>query len=667
MTDPASSPIHLSWRVGLTKSETDDAFERLVAFARRHRAVVDEIALFDSITHHLYLPLDVIERRAELFGRRVRALKAAGVPSVGINVLTTIGHINEAWDTMPRLPFQAMVGHDGAVSTGCACPNTPEFRAYARAKYQAMAQAGPDFIWVDDDIRMQHHGVAFGCFCPTCLALFAETAGRPYTRQALVGALQDPAGGAVRQAWVEQNVRTIESLLAEVERAVHAVDPGIATGLMTAGPGWTTYTGQAFGRWFAALKAPKSRPGGGFYSDAARHGLLDKAFDVGRQRASLPPEVTDCQYELENFPYQPLLKSTGSMMNECVMALAAGLNGIAFNALGMWDTWLEEFEPIAERAAGMRPLWERLAAQVAGLPTAGLWPAWTPQLMARRAVRPGEDWFANDPRYQFTRAQVLAEIGLPLGVDQPGDATVLYGRVAEAFDDDELRAMLSGGVLMDSTALEALNARGFWDLTGAVLARRMDNGAMERFTGDPLNGASAGALRDARVEFWGDAKGMADILAPAAPGARVLAMLEDYFRRPMGPCMTAYENALGGRVVVMGYAPWMFVHSSAKRAQLQNVADWITRGRLPVRIEETVTLAPIARLSADRSRGAVVLLNTGLDPIPQATIHIRAAASGARLATTQGEAPLETRPESGGFAVALRDIAPWTASVILIK
>ena len=193
VTDMTVSPARLSWRVGLTKYETDEAFHELTRFARDHRPVVDEIAIFDSITHHLYLPLDTFRERAELLGRRIPALKQAGVPSVGINVLTTIGHINEAWDSMPPLPFQPMVGHDGSISTGCACPNTTEFRAYVRAKYRLMAQARPDFIWVDDDIRMHHHGVAFGCFCPTCVALFARDGPQLYPRVAGCGAQRSRA------------------------------------------------------------------------------------------------------------------------------------------------------------------------------------------------------------------------------------------------------------------------------------------------------------------------------------------------------------------------------------------------------------------------------------------------------------------------------------------
>ena len=47
----------LSWRIGLMQWETDESFDRLLALLDEHRSVVDEVALFDSITHHLYIPL----------------------------------------------------------------------------------------------------------------------------------------------------------------------------------------------------------------------------------------------------------------------------------------------------------------------------------------------------------------------------------------------------------------------------------------------------------------------------------------------------------------------------------------------------------------------------------------------------------------------------------
>ncbi len=329
------SKLTLSWRVGLPQWETDDAFEKLLALLDEYRSVVDEVCLFETITHHLYIPLDDYARRMELAAKRLDAFREAGIPAVGINVLCTIGHLNEAWDTMPPLPFQPIVGHDGSASTGCACPNTPEMREYVRAKYDLVAKARPDFIWVDDDIRMHHHGVAWGCFCPTCLAQFAERAGEPFAREVLVKAFDDPTAGRIRELWVEQNIATLESLLADVKGAVHRVDPRIELGLMTAGAEWSTYSGQAFDRWFTALGATKARPGGGFYEDSRPIEMVGKALSCGRQRALLPDGVTDVQYELENFPYHRLKKSATAVVDECSLALGYGLNGIAFNMLGM--------------------------------------------------------------------------------------------------------------------------------------------------------------------------------------------------------------------------------------------------------------------------------------------------------------------------------------------
>jgi len=665
MARPASS-AKLAWRIGMGNYESEAAFERLLALVRDNLPICDEVCLFETMTHHLYTPLDVFAERAALMGRRLRGLREAGVASVGINVLTTIGHINEGWDYMPPLPFQPMIGHDGRASKGCACPNTPELREYVRRKYRLVAEQAPDFIWVDDDIRMHNHGVAFACFCPVCLAVLAETTGTEHTRESLVRALNDPAGATLREAWVNQNVRTLESLLAEVAAAIRAVSPTIKTGLMTAGPGWTTYSGQAFERWFPALGATKSRPGGGFYSDEAPKGMVLKALEVGRQRCGLPEEVTDRQYELENFPYQRLKKAAGSVINECTLALAAGMNGIAFNALGGGEGTFEDYLPILARAHQARPMWEALVAHVGELATAGLWPAWTPRLMARRKVRQGEDWFGGGGAYDSTRAYLLAEIGLPLATDRPGCGVILTGRIAEAFDDDELREMLSGGVLMDTATLDVLADRGLSELAGVGIVRRVNNGVAERFTDDPLNGPYAGETRDCRVEFWGDATGLADVLEPLAPDVRILAVMENYHHQRYGPCLTAFENELGGRVAVMGYAPWMFLHSSAKREQLLNLADWVTRDAMPVRIEEPVPLIPFVRMGADGGRAGVVLLNAGLDPVPEATVRVRTMARPLKVVTEQGEVAAEAEALPDGWRVTLRDLGPWTTVCVLV-
>jgi len=664
--------LTMAWRIGVPHFETDEAFAKVLAALTAAPDLADEVALFDSMTHHIYIPLEAYARRAEIMARRMQAFRRAGIQA-GINVLTTLGHMNEAWSYMPPMPFQAMIDSNGVVSTGCACPNTPELHAYVRAKYTLAAQADPEFIWVDDDLRMHHHGGfvngalagAWNCFCPTCLAKFAPTAGRAMSREELLAAFNVPENGELRLAWVRFNARSLGELLAEVRQAVVAVNPRIVLGFMTAGLSWSAYAGPDFPAWFDALGATKARPGGGFYNDEAPVTMYHKALDVGMQRAHCPPSVDDIQYELENFPYQALKKSVTTLRNECTLSLAVGHNGIAFNVLGLSGA---DYMPILQAVPAARAEWAQLVAHGTDLPTCGLWPAWSPDFIARQSLRPGEVWPCHVRGGDFMQARVLGEIGLPLSVDGSGDCgTVLLGRQAEGIDDRELRRLLSGGVLMDGDTLDILQRRGLADLTGVTLDRRLDNGVMERTTDDPLNGDVAGSLRDSRIEFWGDAIGQADRLEPTSPSTRVLARMEDYFGVDRGPCMTAHENALGGRVVVLGYAPWIFLHSAARRRQLQNVSDWITRGRLPIRVEQTVRLIPLVRLSPDRRRGTVVLLNSGFDTIDRVDLDLRVPPQTlVRHVVGENATPVPTRATPTGIAVTLQEIQPWTTVTLLL-
>lgn len=659
--------LRLAWRIGQPMSMPDEGFERMRKFLLEHREVVDEIAFFETISHHLYLPLEFYENVAATFKRRIATLKNDGVLSVGINVLTTIGHVNEGWDIFEPLPFQAMVGHDGSVSKSCACPNSLELRAYVAGKYTLFAKAEPDFIWIDDDIRMAHHGVDYPCFCPTCLEILSNTLGRKFDRDGLVAELNEPQAAALRQAWIEQNVQSIERLLAHVKKTIHCVDPGIRTGLMTAGPGWTTYSPPAGDRWFTALGASKARPGGGFYTDERPIEMLGKAYDIGRQCALVPDEVSDCQYELENFPYAPLRKGLKTVINECSLAIAAGCNGIAFNALGgdASEAGLAGKEPLLRRIVDTRRFWERLNKECEGRGLMGFWPAWHPHLMARRSVREGEDWFASSPFYDIRKPEVLSRLGLPLGTGRRGNGAILAGRVAEGFNDEELREMLAGPVLMDAFALEVLAERGLDDLAGVRILAWTDNGMAERFTDDPLNAPMEGALRDIRSEFWGDPYMKSARLALLSPDVRVLSVLETYLGKRHEPCVTAYENSLGGRVIVMGHAPWRFVE--AKQPQIMNAADWTTAGTLPVRIREIVPVVPMVRLAEDRTRGVILLVNSGLDSVDEVTLEVRAPETKVSLAGPERESRrIETIPTANGWSVVVGDIGAWEVVALFL-
>ena len=656
--EPGRRPMTLSFRLGSPQWLTDAQWGRLLALLAAHRPAVDELSLFTNEAMGWFGTMDEMARDVELMARRIREAHAAGYRSVGINVLCTLGHGDPVGEWSPEFRLPPTVGHDGQQATHCPCPNSVPFREHVKAKYQLFARAKPDFIWVDDDLRQSHHGVTYPCFCPLCLERFGHGA----ERAALVKRLENPAESALRRAWVEFNATTLESLCADIGVAVRAVDPTIELGLMTIGSSHSTHGGHALERWTAALGAVRGRPGHGFYWDDSPRGIYAKAFDVGRQTRDYAPAVTDVQYELENYPYVALDKADRTVLNEVYLAVMMGCNGAAFNALKSTATGtLDDYQSLLAAIVAERPAWESLVAHVAGLPALGFWPADDNALMGKRAVD-ASGWFWEGGVYNIQQPNALVEKGLPLtpaGCASCG--ALLAGRIAEAFTDVELRALLARGVLMDSLALEVLWARGLGELAGVRPGKRVLGGAVETLTAHALNGRFAGDNRDALMDAADNVRGL-DLVSP---GAAELARLTGYDGRDHGCCLSVYENPLGGRVAVSSYVPWRRLGTLGKRSQLTELADWLAYGRMPVRIDDFRRVAPFVRMSADGARYAVVLLNSTLDAAAPFELRVRATATKATLVTSQGSVPLAVLPGDGEVRVAVPTLGPWQPAVIL--
>lgn len=651
----------LSHRIPFPRYADDDQFKQTLEFLQRYRNVVDEICLFSENTNFACWPLESFAKNADIMQCRMHALRQAGFHPVGINALNTLGHLDDVADYYPPMPFPPMVGHDGSQAKTCPCPNAPALHTYLREKYRIIAAAQPDFLWVDDDFRLQAHGVAFPCFCTVCLEQF----GHQYPQRAdLVAALNSPEHGHLREQWIEHNIRTLETLARLITQVIHQVNPDIEIGLMTAGPGWTSYSGLAFTRLFAIFGGKRARPGGGMYTDYTPHEMSAKIFDIGRQCEIYPPQVSNIQYEVENFPCQALDKSPRTVLNESLLALGAGCNGVAFSAFRYIPHPLADYHPLFQALLKERPLWDTFVAQAEGLPLRGYWPVWSSELMAKRQVDNG-NWFWNSDEYNIDAPLPLTDIGLPFTLNADSACgSVLSGKLIEVLRDEQLQQILSGGVLMDVAALHSLWDRGFGELTGVKPGRHYSNGVRELFSDHPLNGIFAGDGRSVSMAYY---PSVAHELLPIAEGVETLSTLLRFDEVAAGACVTAYQNELGGRVVVSGYLPWKYNTTWGKRAQVTALADWAARGRLPLIIDPPapVRITPLVRMSADSSRFAAILLNTGYDPTGPLIFRFRAAATDATLLTPDAEIPLRSQQQPGELSVTLSNLPPWQAQVIV--
>jgi hypothetical protein len=626
-----------AYRIPWSQVESEELFLKNLEFVKENLDIIDEIAIFCVCSPHGYMPLSELERQRGILKERIPRYREAGVKSVGLNILVTVGHIDEDWEVMEKSSMQTLVGIDGAVSHSCLCVGTDEFKEYIAQKYRLLASVGADFIWADDDIRHWNHGAArVHCFCPGCIAKFNEVCGENQTFESLTSALLacTHRDSELWKKWSGFVFKEYEELCGIIGKAARDTDPKVKMGFMCG-----IYA--AIPERILALGAVKARPGGGFYNDENPAEMLTKNLSVAAQAAYFPETVTDIQYEHENFPFVPLKKSKKFINSECVAALMCGCNGIAFSVMPA------ESLPHPKITVAIRenfPLWDKIAELSEGSAMEGA--------------------FVSD----YTVFSHFASIGVPVCPDfNKPSVKILTQENSPPYQslnlsDGDLKKILSGGVLLDHEAFEYVSGRGMAELCGVKRTKLYESGVAERFTDDPLNAGYAGFFRSAEPASYKTQRHIG-VLEPTAPGCRTLCGLETLRGEKAGACMTVYENALGGRVAVSTYLYPDRMYSVEKREQILNVLDWLGGG-LPVRIEKAVKIAPFVRRKKDGGV-LIALYNADFDESGAFAVKIRGFGQKPFYAVgADGNIPLKTEPAGDGVRVFAENIAPFEFLII---
>ncbi|MCK4626986.1 MAG: hypothetical protein KAV00_16860, partial [Phycisphaerae bacterium] len=433
----------VSFRIAVPQWETEERLEGLYRLFKEYAGATDEIAFFTGYTHPP-TPLEVFRPRMDRLKEIMPRFRDLGM-TAGINVLATIGHLEENLDNSLSEPWQRLMAPDGAVCRGCYCPSDENMQAYITAIYESAALANPDFIWIDDDVRLYGHDpVLCGCFCDKCLAIFSSETGQEWTRDKLLAVLNSDSLDEkldFRRKWLEHNRQLIDGIMSLVEKAAHGIDKNLALGFMT---GDRYYEGYDFSRWADTLKGSHNapvmwRPGEGFYEDKIPSDLVKKADAMGRQASMLPDYVTDIQSEIENFPYHRLKKSFHITVLEAATDLAAGSTGTAFNILSMFDEPLDEYAPFLDRIQAARPFYDLVVSTFQRRPCEGLWPAWNKDAFVLQRLEGG--WFQRSMELVYSCGggqHELFEIGIPCAYSREGAKVAAFGGNAPlAFDKEE--------------------------------------------------------------------------------------------------------------------------------------------------------------------------------------------------------------------------------------
>lgn len=657
----------ISLRIHAQHWQNPVLFEELLSMLKEYRDTISEVAFFTASTHPP-LPLSKIREEAEMLGNKMLpAVREIGL-NAGINHLATLGHLDENPENSLNEPWQHLVDISGAVSPSCYCAADPRVQEYIEQCYASLASANPSFIWIDDDVRLESHpkAIRYACFCPFCLERFFHESGHLWTREALHEAFNSGTRGErlhIRRQWQEHNGRYITRLLHNIRQAVDSVNPGIQLGLMT---GETAYSTYSYDQRVTAMAGPngvtvKWRPGGGFYTDDYPMAALDKAHSIGRQTASVPQSVTDVQYEHENFPYQILRKSKALFVGEMIAAIGAGCTGAALNILNMYDA-PSECTPYLSKTEEAADFLITAASTFGRSPSSGIYIPYTVNHFSAMnldgAWEEAGGWSEN-----FVRYNELAEIGLPMAYSAEGAAvTLLTQENCFEYSVDELRTILSSGVMMDTQTLERLHEIGLGDLCGFRVSGRKDLDSMERFTMHHLNGKFAGNHRDCRPSFYPEP---VYLIEPVKQGAEAISEVIDFSGIVHGACGGVYENDLGGRTAVFGYFPWRMIQNTAKVSQLKEVTRWLSRNHLPAYTASYNRAAIWCRKDAD-GHPAFLVLNASTDAVDDITIAITGEQKPLQALYMNGiESILPPNTGIPGYAVyEVGHLDPWQAALI---
>ncbi len=613
----------------------------------QYKEAINEIAMFDeSLNRRTLMPLDEVKQVAEILRQRIIDFKKAGIAKVGINIYDDIGVRN--FDGGYTFNFRPITGHDGKETWWCPCPNDENLHAFFLQKLSIYAATNPDFIWIDDDYRnAKKVGIKYSCFCPDCVARF----GKAPDREQLVAQLNDPSNQLLRKQWITFMNDTMNDLAIKIKKAVKEINPAIEIGFMTIGYD-STYA-YDFPSWMKSMEAVKARPGHGYYHESNPRLIVKKIFDVGRQVRDYPAITTDIQYELENWTYSTLEKSVQMELNESLLSLMAGCTGIAYNAIyaNEWEEKIRMLKAIGQQ----KPLWEKVNELKGNMPLLGVWPVDHPNLMAIQKVGK-EGWFQED--YNIQNPNELAEMGVPFCFDPKHSVVALLsGKLVDGFSDEELMKLLSGGVYMDTEALQIIWQRGMGELTGVKLNPALIQG-VEVLTNHSINGKETG---DGRRPVWVVS---GQTLAPQNGKVQELSKLVTLKGEDKGVCLTAYENQLGGRSAVAGYYPWKDFGRHGKRNQMLNLMNWLSKDRIPVRINSFARILPMIRMSEDRDRFLASFFNTSLDNLQNVNIEVQSNAKKILLLTSDGEIEINISRKGELISFDIEEIKPWDVVMV---
>lgn len=605
---------------------TEKEFKKNLDAIKRNIDVVDEATLFVDTWHHGYVPFDMQQRFLDVIDDRIARIKEAGVKSVGINVLCTIGHTEDGAGLMPKADMQYMMDIEGNESGSCLCYSDKRFNDYIEKRYSLFAKTDADFLWIDDDVRIPNHGVVKECcFCPECLRVFNERNNTDYSIEYIRENFHK--NEELKSLWLKTSNDTLISLMTRIRKVIKQTNPHMEIGFMD------THLNSSYDL-IRESGATMLRPGGGFYSDRNLKEMFKKGFSIQKTVKKYPESIKDIQYEYESYNFRTYEKSVAISETETSYISFLGCNGSMYNRWD-WDI-ADKFYDMMRKSASK---WDTLTDINNGCKNAGV-------------------FCANN-----VYASRLNELGIPVtAYFENAVSSFIIGNDWNEFDDDGVNEILSKNVYTDGRGLEILNERGFEKYTGMTVKKTYPCAVVERFLNHPFNGKYDDSYRHISMDIFHDTDAYAICADKKAEALSYIETIVD----DRDDSFFIYESEYGTKIAVDGCLMSNQMNLISKRHQIVNVLEWLSGNKLQVMFDENIQLVPT--ITVDGKGGMnIMLINSSLDETGDFELIVRDDKEYKLIGDNGERLPVEQTSKDNERILKLKNIKGWGYVVVTNK
>ena len=562
-----------------------------------------------------YPPTSYFEERAELIREIKEELEPKGIICGWWNMLTVKSGRTEG--------FTPMTKEDGSLTPFATCPLDPTFRERLSSDIALVARiAKPAFIMLEDDFSIQAAAGPQGCFCQRHLEEFARRTGEYRTREQLLHIFRQKTeeSYALLRQWRELMKDSLSGLAGAIRAAVDTDSPEIPIGYMQAGA--ADAEGDCTLAVSKALAGPRhtpfSRIFGTFYFGVNAKEIPAVLYHPLYSRQHIGGEF-HFLYEEDTYPRNRFYTSGAHVRAMMGIVTSFGYEGAVYHVEQRLDHANEE-EAYARVYAEERKRWAEVASISAQCRVKGVNLPYDPFWNNQNGGGLPE-WLSCVSRFGIPYTSVDSEVSF-------WDATC-----ARHATDDEILAQLSRGTILDGNAAKILCERGFSAYLGAEIGEDVAPGYQvydlneceiirPAFVPDGQGRAMASA------HLYAAANGKLLEVRPIHPACEVISEGYSFDMKPLGSAMTRFQNALGGRVVIMGLTvrnnPSQSLFNYRRQRLLQDMVTWCADGFAYVREAPDVFVVMNEAVDPEKSGliGMLTLVNLCEDPSSEIILHL---------------------------------------------